>query len=399
MQFQIKLLDVNRSETSIKFPLAAWCLAGLLSGIALILSSLLMFESLTGQGIAGCGVGSSCNVVLASRWSKVLGEPVATPATAVYLIMLLLLWQLRPWRAGRSSDAFAVALLRCGAGLIAAAAIWFIALQATVIGTWCFWCTTTHVAGLLLAGLLLGFLRFRWRPMAVGLVAAGVLVLLQIFGPAPVTAQVQYSRAGNYDRGQGEQRSVAVLGGAVKLSPATLPTLGDPDARMLLVEVMDYTCPFCKQLHEQLAELRSQQPGEYLIVVLPTPLSSACNTNLRTTNPGHTEACDIARYMLAIWFDHPDQFAAAHNAVMRSHAHTLAEVEQVLTEATPGGLPTVSDEALREADAMIQRNVKLQSRLGPAMPQLIVGSLAIQGRTYSVGQLKELIEQNAISRK
>ena len=62
----------------------------LLCAVALVLSVILTLHSLSGMGLVGCGTGSSCNQVTASRWSLVMGFlPVSSLAVGAYLALLV----------------------------------------------------------------------------------------------------------------------------------------------------------------------------------------------------------------------------------------------------------------------------------------------------------------------
>jgi uncharacterized membrane protein len=121
----------------------------------------LAWTSLSGNAVAGCGPDSGCDKVLHSRWGYLFGIPVSLPALIVYLGVLGLTFRLGknvtpleqrkvwPW-------------LLAAATLMAGAAVWFIALQAAVIHSFCPFCMTAHGIGLLAAVVI--FLNAPIRP-------------------------------------------------------------------------------------------------------------------------------------------------------------------------------------------------------------------------------------------
>ena len=78
----------------------------LLCAVALVLSVILTLHSLSGMGLVGCGTGSSCDQVTASRWSLVMGFlPVSSLAVGAYLALLVcivFLFLIMTQRSGRS---------------------------------------------------------------------------------------------------------------------------------------------------------------------------------------------------------------------------------------------------------------------------------------------------------
>ena len=64
----------------------------LLCAACLALAGWMVFHSLTGVRMAGCGAGSGCDSVMGSPWAFVAGGiPVSLPAAVVYLYTLTLL--------------------------------------------------------------------------------------------------------------------------------------------------------------------------------------------------------------------------------------------------------------------------------------------------------------------
>ena len=68
-----------------------WAMA-LLCAIALVLSTVLFFHSLTGAGLIGCSAGTSCDSVLGSRWSLLFGFlPTAVLGMSLYAALLVII--------------------------------------------------------------------------------------------------------------------------------------------------------------------------------------------------------------------------------------------------------------------------------------------------------------------
>ncbi len=114
---------------------------------ALVSAYLLLYK----LGIVGtliCGPGGGCERVQASRWSSLLGVPVAGYGVAGYLVLLgIALYGLRTEQLGR------LAATRWLAGLSALGflfSLYLLVLELFVIRALCRWCT---VSGLLITAI------------------------------------------------------------------------------------------------------------------------------------------------------------------------------------------------------------------------------------------------------
>src|SRR5262249_36311973 len=67
----------------------------LLTATAIGLAAYLLWVSLSGGAVAGCGPDSSCDKVLHSRWSRWLGLPVSAPGLLMYAGILTATFWLR----------------------------------------------------------------------------------------------------------------------------------------------------------------------------------------------------------------------------------------------------------------------------------------------------------------
>ena len=72
-----------------------WPLLGL-TLIGMSLTGYLTATAWTGEAVVGCSVGSGCDIVLTSRWSKLLGEPTAFWGFLTYLSLAGIAWIKRP---------------------------------------------------------------------------------------------------------------------------------------------------------------------------------------------------------------------------------------------------------------------------------------------------------------
>ncbi|NUP10397.1 MAG: thioredoxin domain-containing protein [Polyangiaceae bacterium] len=184
---------------------------------------------------------AGCEIVRSSAWARPFGVPVSVLGVGFFGAMLVL------GAANRPRAARVLALLG------AAFAVWLVALQALVIGQWCKLCLVADTMAFAQAAFVLftpaatnGSRRvFAW---AVPAVAAGTSALLWWARPAeaPPLPSAEVARA------VVEQASVP---GAVTI-----------------VEFVDFECPFCRRLHDQLERARAEASQPVQVVRKMVPL-------------------------------------------------------------------------------------------------------------------------------
>lgn len=289
-------------RTDLRRALNGVVIATALAGLSV--NGWLLWQSLRGGPIAGCG-GGSCDAVTSSRWGFLLGAPVSAFGAAVYLAVLL---------------SFFTPMRRLRIPLLAAlpgAALWFVFVQAVFLKTFCPVCNAAHAIGLIACAAGIIAATCPLRTAAFWCVLSFLTVgLLQIYGPVKRTHLVEHT-----------PRLVTFDGGKLAFDPADHPLLGHPDAERVLVECFDYQCAACRTMAGHLDALLEAHPGRVAVLLLPVPLEASCNPHLGR-NPPHPGACEISRIALAVWHTRPDAFAAFHKSLIASpspdHARSLA---------------------------------------------------------------------------
>lgn len=294
----------------------AWLLP--LCAACLLLAGWMVYHSLSGGQLAGCGAGSGCDAVMGSPWAWVLrGVPVSLPAAVVYALLIVCLLFLddgpSPSSAGRAGDSLNPLILRLMAlfaGCIVGAALWFGWLQAGVLHAFCPYCTLLHVLGCVTAAVILvarpapggkpepsGFSGSGWPWALAGLAAAAVFAFVQT-KTLPDAA---------YDSGRTGADLPAFTG-------EELPVLSAPsspeDAETLTL-LFDFQCIHCRSLHRILPEVLKRDGGRFRILLCPVPLSSACNPYIPASGIDRfAGSCPLTRLALAVWFARPEAYAA-----------------------------------------------------------------------------------------
>ena len=280
-----------------------------LSLLAALISAYLLANTLmqSGQPV-GCGSGSGCGEVLSSHWSQVFGLPVSVLALMTYLGVAGL--QLLPKLYQRSVAAVL-------AGLLATAAIWFLALQAFVIKAWCPYCVISHLLSLTLAVLLLrpfgADLKKRTVGVAIGLVLVVGLAITQAVTPEadPVTVL----QAGANDGQSEDKRSVTVLDGMLTIDAKDVWIIGDPNATTPIIVMFDHACPHCRTTHKAVAQAIAEDPS-LCAWLLPVPLNETCNTKGLTDEDAggrFADSCQRTELAVAIRLTHGNEKAGLFN--------------------------------------------------------------------------------------
>lgn len=297
----------------------------LLCAACLALAGWMLFHSLTGARMVGCGAGSGCDSVMGSPWAYVLGSiPVSLPAAVSYLLLALcILFLGGETEEDRSLDRFLWPLLLILAGALVGAALWFSYLQLFVLHAFCKYCTLLHLLGCVLAVLIVCHSgldpsphsgldssphsgldpespRRRYGWFLAGLAGAAVFAFVQ----------ARTLPAAAYDAG----RTAAAL---PTFADGEAPVLGPSDAPEELTLLFDFQCSHCRRLHKVLPELLAKAGGQYRIRLCPVPLSPACNPYIPATGVDRfAGSCALTRYALAVWYARPEAYEAYWDALL-----------------------------------------------------------------------------------
>ena len=293
--------------------------AGVVSGY------LLWTAGIGGELPLGCGGEGGCGEVLGSRWSRWCGIPTSGLGTLAYLVFSggILVFLLRPASRRALQPAF---LILSGTGLLVIG--WFIGIQVFVLQAFCIYCMAAHLLGglsylaMILAARKAGVGARTWtRTMVTALFAAVVFAVLHVgFLPDAVVVEAAAEAAPEGEAVQlgatPTRRSVSLLKGRIQFVIDEVPLLGSADATHVVLEIFDYTCNHCRDLHKVLHHLMDTYPSEFAVVVFPFPLSRRCNPVVKGYNPIHRDACEYAKYSLGIFVADPAKFLEYHDYLM-----------------------------------------------------------------------------------
>jgi uncharacterized membrane protein/protein-disulfide isomerase len=414
------------------FPQLGWI--RLLAVGALGLSLFLLWGSLSGEKLPGCGLESGCGTVLHSKWSKLFGLPVSLPALLLYA-MILAVTGLLPRALGVKRQRYWRFLLAAAAALIGAA-VWFISLQFFVIKAICPFCMAAHTCGLIVGTLLFWAApRGKTRPWVTGVAWLGwlgaVLLALGQIAYQPKTFDVLAVAAEPFGRTRPDTnhfsvvttnssvigaatnaakstalvtssempkapRTIELHGGVFNLALDEVPLMGSPNAPFVIVHLFDYSCQHCRRLHPILTRAIQELSNQVAIISLPVPLATNCNRLVKRPIPDHVNACEYAYDGLALW---------------RAKRAKLPEFEDwIFAPLRPPAPPEARAEAMRLAgtndfadalkDPWIKEQLAVNIRIYETnyaryrrsqLPQLMIGTNIVTGVLRSVDDLYQLI--------
>ncbi len=303
----------KRSEPAPAAPLRlGW--VQLLAACALGLSLFLLYGSLSGDKLPGCGLESGCGAVLHSKWSKLFGLPVSLPALLLYVGILAATFVVPGWPEAKRPVGWQ--FLTAAAAALIGAALWFIGLQFFVIHAICPFCMAAHSCGLIIGTLLF------WKapkgktpaclagPAWLGWVGTVLLAGAQIvYQPKTYDVLGVASQNGSATNAvlstTQTNRTITLHDGVFTLSLKDLPVMGSPNAPYVIVHLFDYSCQHCRQLHPILTRVVKELTNQLAIVCLPVPLATNCNWLLKRPIMDHINACDYAYDGLALWRANP----------------------------------------------------------------------------------------------
>lgn len=117
------------------------------------------------------------------------------------------------------------------------------------------------------------------------------------------------------------ERIVKFLKGSLKLDVYKHPLLGRPDAPHVVVELLSYDCPHCRQMHRLVQKALARYGDQVAVIVLPVPMEMKCNKLLASHEASHVGACTIARMTLNVAAIQPSQFHQFHDWLMADKEH------------------------------------------------------------------------------
>ena len=73
------------------------------------------------------------------------------------------------------------------------------------------------------------------------------------------------------------ERIVEFLNGSLKLDVYKHPLIGSPEAPHVMIEMVSYDCPHCREMHRTVERGLSRYGSQLAIIIMPIPLEMRCN--------------------------------------------------------------------------------------------------------------------------
>ena len=392
--------------------------------------------STAGRLPSGCGAGSDCEQVLATRWSLWLGLPVAALGLANYVgILIAALAAGTGGSVARQRKAWSA--LTWLSTLAAGAGIWFVALQLGAIGHVCRYCLGIHGCGLIIAVLVaLGVSKLSGRStdeahrttsgsrpsrlaawIGMGVAAVAVLIGGQLLMPSAPKLVLSIGTASGSSNPSATTSTVGIatttttstapapisvslpkfpIGGQeVELDPRELPGLGPADAPHVIAMMSDYTCPICRTMHGMIDKVRRRYGDQLVIIILLTPLDGACNPRIAITQPRHLHACALARIALAVWRLDRSAFERFDRWLFEPlEPRTPSEAREYAAQLVGGEASLRQAESDPAVGQTIRLGVRLYDRLnGGQIPKLLFAKDVPPGQIHDERGLFDLLER------
>jgi len=174
-------------------------------------------------------------------------------------------------------------------------------------------------------------------------------------------------------------RRLSFPGLAEPLEVTAMPMIGDPQARHVLVEMMDYTCKHCRHLHPHLSASIDRYGNQVAVVIHHVPLSKKCNSNVVQDAPRKKNACAYARLAIGVWKLAPEKFAEFHDWLLATEKPP--NISQAKNRAIRlVGTSILTDKKLKaEVTRRLGQQVANLSRIKVGLPVLLHTGGAMRG--------------------
>ena len=277
--------------------------------IVLILSLFLCVHAISGHGLIGCSQGTSCNQVLGSRWSFLLGEiPVSALAIGAYLAMFASLLVIDRPGIGIEEQSFLMKVVLFISGAITGCAVWFIYLQHAFIHAFCPYCMSAHILGIILSVLCIIYCirkKAELKPSdgssaiqikSIPLILAGVMMAVILAILQLLTTPRSLS-----ERGFVEEK--------INLpEPDSMPLVGSCNAPNKVTVLFDWQCSHCRKLHLMLPQVTELLNDSVAFVCCPVAMSQECNPYITPGPDSFQGSCQLLRIGMALWNIDHDMF-------------------------------------------------------------------------------------------
>jgi hypothetical protein len=147
-------------------------------------------------------------------------------------------------------------------------------------------------------------------------------------------------------------------------------------------------------MNEQIKAARKRYGNRLAVVTLPVPLDRECNPAIANTKSRHRDACELARYAVAVWRLSPEAFQSYHEWLFApAHGRTAAEARSQAAKLV--GNAQLNEELGKPiVGQFIAKHVELYKRSGKGtVPKLMFPKVTVRGQMNSVDALCRVLER------
>jgi len=184
-----------------------------------------------------------------------------------------------------------------------------------------------------------------------------------------------------------QQAGDDILSRAAVLHDPEIPSLGNPDGDLTIVEYFDYQCPYCKKVAPELAQV-VKADGKVRLVLKDWPVFGVLS---------------VAAARLVLASKYQDKYAQAHDALIGASTKlTDPNVNGLLTKAGVDVAKATADLKTNQKsiDDLLARNKAQAEAFGfPATPAFIVGTFRVPGILTTEGFKAVIADARAAAAK
>jgi len=170
------------------------------------------------------------------------------------------------------------------------------------------------------------------------------------------------------------------------------PVVGNSEAPHMMLEMMDYTCAHCRELHPHLQATLQRYGDQLGILVHHAPLSKKCNPQVPIDHPGKKNACEYAQLAMGVWKLGPEKFPQFHDWLLEG------DKPPSITQARSKAYRLVGDRVLLDKKAkadtakQLGRQASLFNRFKSSLPILFMKNSTLRGVPKKTQKLFDHLE-------
>ncbi|QDS99847.1 vitamin K epoxide reductase family protein [Adhaeretor mobilis] len=190
------------------------------------------------------------------------------------------------------------------------------------------------------------------------------------------------------------ERMMSFKGLRELLDVRDMPIMGDPEAKYVVVEMLDYTCKHCRHLHALVHASQERYGKDLAYVIYHTPLSKKCNRYSKKSTVTTANSCEYAYLAIGVWKLAPEKFSEFHEWLMKGDKPPSIRDARRKALALAGNDLLNSDELRQD----IKRRFAIQcgglAALQTGLPVVILEQGLVKGVPTTESEWFEFLEAN-----